>query len=297
MAWRRTSTIPADVRLSFLRSLYGNRTTLWFGLLAHLVACAVIYVKTGDRSFLVFGAIFIVIALSRIYDMHLFDQQKFTDLTHKQLDLWERRYLVGASLVCTALGAMCFFSTYVLRDPFAELASLSVLLGSVVSIVGRNYASSKAVVLMSVCTIVPVLAGFFLAGTPFHMIIGLLLIPYFLSNIQMADGLREFLFAAVMGKRRLSVVASRFDAALNNMPQGLMMFDGQNRISVINHKAKAMFRISSHTRLNGRSIDTLLRYCSIYGLFPHDDLGSITARINEILAGRRERDIFQFKDE
>ncbi len=71
------------------------------------------------------------------------------------------------------------FSSYVLRDSFAELASLTILLASVVSIVGRNYASAKAVVLMSACTLIPVLAGLILAGTPFHVVIGLLLIPYF----------------------------------------------------------------------------------------------------------------------
>ncbi|MEC7000083.1 PAS-domain containing protein [Brucella abortus] len=158
-----------------------------------------------------------------------------------------------------------FFSSYVLRDAFAELASLTVLLASVVSIVGRNYASAKAVILMSVCTLMPVLAGLILAGTPFHIIIGLLLIPYFLSNIQMANGLREFLFAAVMGKRRLSIVAGRFDAALNNMPQGLLMFDGEQRIAVINNKAKAMMRIAEHTKLHGRKLEVLLRYCVKHG--------------------------------
>lgn len=297
MAWRRRTDIPADVRLSFLRALYGNRTTLWFGLLAHLVACAVIFIKTGHQVFLVFGALFFLTAVARIFDMYKFDGERFSNLSHRQLDRWEGRYLVGASLVCGLLGSMCFFSTYVLRDPFAELASLSVLLGSVVSIVGRNYASAAAVVLMSICTIVPVLAGFFLAGTPFHMIIGLLLVPYFLSNIQMADGLREFLFAAVMGKRRLSVVVSRFDAALNNMPQGLLMFDGQKRIAVINNKAKSMFKIAGHSRLNGRSIETLLRYCSMHGLFPHNDLDNISARIDDLLVGKRRRDVFQFNDD
>ncbi len=213
--WRgRKPDIPTDVRLSFLRSLYGNRTTLWIGLLAHVVACIVIGMKTGDHRYLIFAVVFAVIALGRLYDMHKFDQARLADLSHAGLDRWEIRYLVGASLVCLTLGMLCFFSSYVVHDSFAVFTSHTVLLASVVSIVGRNYPSARAVVLMSVCSLVPVLAGLILSGTPFHIVIGLLLIPYFLSNIQMANGLREFLFAAVMGKRRLSVVAGRFDAAL-----------------------------------------------------------------------------------
>ncbi|MGB5839660.1 MAG: EAL domain-containing protein [Brucella anthropi] len=293
----RKPEIPADVRLSFLRALYGNRTTLWFGLLAHVVACVVIYVKTDDWRYLVFGGVFAIIAVGRIFDMHKFDQAKQQSLSHADLDRWETRYLIGASAVCLTLGMLCFFSSYVLRDSFAELASLAVLLASVVSIVGRNYASAKAVVLMSACTLIPVLAGLILAGTPFHVIIGLLLIPYFLSNIQMANGLREFLFAAVMGKRRLSIVAGRFDAALNNMPQGLLMFDSQQRIAVINNKAKAMLQIAEHTKLHGRKLDVLLRYCAKKGLFPQNDLKSVHVRMQDLLLGKRTRDIFQLSNQ
>jgi len=295
--WRSLQPdMPTDVRLSFLRSLYGNRTTLWFGLLAHVVACVVIYVKTADWHFLGFAGFFTIVAIGRLYDMHKFDQAKLGNLSHEDLDKWEARYLVGASLVCATLGMLCFFSSYILRDSFAELASLTILLASVVSIVGRNYASAKAVILMSACTLLPVLAGLILAGTPFHVVIGLLLIPYFLSNIQMANGLREFLFAAVMGKRRLSVVASRFDAALNNMPQGLLMFDAQQRIAVINHKTKALLKIAEHTKLRGRKLEVLLRYCFRQGLFPHNDLKNISLRMHDLLAGRKSRDIFQLAD-
>lgn len=293
----RKPEIPADVRLSFLRALYGNRTTLWFGLLAHVVACVVIYVKTEDWRYLIFAGVFAIVAVGRIFDMHKFDQAKQQSLSHADLDRWETRYLIGASAVCLTLGMLCFFSSFVLRDSFAELASLTVLLASVVSIVGRNYASAKAVILMSACTLIPVLAGLILAGTPFHVIIGLLLIPYFLSNIQMANGLREFLFAAVMGKRRLSIVAGRFDAALNNMPQGLLMFDSQQRIAVINNKAKAMLQIAEHTKLHGRKLDVLLRYCAKKGLFPQTDLKSVHVRMQDLLIGKRARDIFQLSNQ
>lgn len=289
--------MPADVRLSFLRALYGNRTTLWFGLLAHVVACVVIYAKTADARFLVFAAGFIALALGRFYDMYRFDQVKYGSLSHAQLDRWEIRYLIGASGVCAALGLLCFFSIYVLRDSFAELVSLTILLASVVSIVGRNYASAKAVVLMSCCTFIPVLAGLLLAGTPFHIVIGLLIVPYFLSNIQMANGLRDFLFAAVMGERRLSVVAGRFDAALNNMPQGLLMFDAEQRIAVVNNKVRTLLNADENTRLRGRRLEVLLRYCVRNGVFPHNDLNNIRARMQDLLNGDKARDIFQLGDD
>lgn len=296
--WRRMKPeMPADVRLSFLRALYGNRTTLWFGVLAHVVACVVLYAKTQNAHFLGFACVFIVLMLGRFYDMCCFDRIKYSDLSQAELDRWEARYLVGASGVCATLGMMCFYSSYILRDSFAELVSLTVLLASVVSIVGRNYASAKAVFLMSACTLVPVLAGLILAGTPFHMVIGLLLVPYFLSNIQMANGLREFLFAAVMGERRLSTVAARFDAALNHMPQGLLMFDAEHRIAVVNNQLRVLLKTDRGTRLRGRKLDVLLRYCVKSGVFPHNDLANISARMHDLINGSKKRDIFQLANE
>lgn len=296
MAWGRSTNIPADIRLSFVRSLYGNRATLWFGMLAHVVACGTIYLKTSNSAFIVFAAIFTIIALARLFDMSRFDRALLSSPSHVQINQWEFRYLLGAAAVCLALGMMCFYSTYVVKDSFAELASLSILLASVVSIVGRNYASRAAVIVMSVCSLVPLLAGFVLAGSAFHMIIGFLLIPYFLSNIQMANGLREFLFAAVMGRRELAVVAGRFDAALNNMPQGLIMFDGDGKLVVVNNKAVSLLKISRDTDLAGRNLQTVLRYSSLHGLFPRSKLKNIRRLIDDLLSGRRERDVFQFSD-
>jgi diguanylate cyclase (GGDEF)-like protein len=100
-----------------------------------------------------------------------------------------------------------------------------------------------------------------------------------------------------MGKRRLSIVAGRFDAALNNMPQGLLMLDGQQRIAVINNKAKAMLRIAEHTKLHGRRLEVLLRYCAREGLFPHNDMANVRARMTDLVAGRKTRDIFQLSGE
>lgn len=288
------TNIPADVRLSFVRALYGNRATLWFGLAAHVLACLVIYFKTGHMEFLVFAGLFTLVTSIRMFDMYLFDRTDSSRLEHRDIDRWETHYLIGACAVCFLLGTLCFYSTYIIADPLAELASLSIMLASVVSIVGRNYASRSAVVMMSVCTLVPVLAGFIMVNSPFHIAIGLLLVPYFLSNVQMANGLRKSLFSSVMNERRLSTVVGRFDAALNNMPQGLMMLDGRGMISVVNKQVRSMLNISQDISLLNRSFEVVLRYSAKHGLFPRHELNDVRLRIMDLLEGRCEREIFRF---
>ena len=49
-----------------------------------------------------------------------------------------------------------------------------------------------------------------------------------------SDRLRETLLDAVIASRDMSLLAKRFDTALNNMPHGLCMFDADRRIVVAN---------------------------------------------------------------
>jgi diguanylate cyclase (GGDEF)-like protein len=80
------------------------------------------------------------------------------------------------------------------------------------------------------------------------------------------------------------------------MPQGLLMFDAQQRIAVINHKTKSLLKIAEHTKLRGRRLEVLLRYCAKQGLFPHNDLHNIRTRMQDLLSGRKARDILQLAD-
>jgi diguanylate cyclase (GGDEF)-like protein len=74
------------------------------------------------------------------------------------------------------------------------------------------------------------------------------------------------------------------------------MFDAQQRIAVINHKTKSLLKIAEHTKLRGRRLEVLLRYCAKQGLFPHNDLHNIRTRMQDLLSGRKARDILQLAD-
>ena len=56
----------------------------------------------------------------------------------------------------------------------------------------------------------------------------------FLGIKFMSDRLRRTLFDAATASRDVALLANRFDAALNNMPHGLCMFDSEGRIVVSN---------------------------------------------------------------
>jgi diguanylate cyclase (GGDEF)-like protein len=78
-------------------------------------------------------------------------------------------------------------------------------------------------------------------------------------------------------EQELTTQNLRFDAALNNMSQGLVMFDRDNRVTVGNRQYIEMYRISADVVRPGRSLRHLLEARQAAGTFG-EDIESYMAR-------------------
>jgi diguanylate cyclase (GGDEF)-like protein/PAS domain S-box-containing protein len=83
-----------------------------------------------------------------------------------------------------------------------------------------------------------------------------------MSLIGWADALRV---TKLLGRHN-----EQLDIALNNMMQGLCMFDGQNRLVVWNERYRAMYNIDPQRIWAGCAIKDLLEARKAAGNFPHD---------------------------
>ena len=164
---------------------------------------------------------------------------------------WEHRYVAGASASVALLGIWCFIAFSRTSDPFAHLVSFSMTIAYAAGIFGRNFANARFVVVQILCTSVPMTAALLFYGNPFHWIFAGLLVPSFLGMKFIADRLRRTLLDAVITSRDMSLLAKRFDTALNNMPHGLCMFDSKHRIVVSNQKLKQQMGLSPDFELKG----------------------------------------------
>ena len=77
-------------------------------------------------------------------------------------------------------------------------------------------------------------------------------------------------FSAWRVRRKLSEQNMRLDGALNNMIQGLCMFDAQNRLLVWNERYRAMYNIDAKRIWRGATIRDLLDARIAAGSFPLD---------------------------
>jgi len=290
------NTLPADVYLSFVSSLYGNRQTLFVGMISHVVTFSFVFAKTADPFFLAWSALIVLIWSLRAQAMRRFDRADKAALGMAGIRYWENWYNVGAVSTTLTLGTACCYSLIVSRDSFAEIACISVTLATMVSVVGRNYGSPRAVNYMVFAACFPIVIGFLGLQDFYHAVLASLVLPFAMTTRTMANGVRTFLYENVLAARELATIADRFDTALNNMPHGLFMLDADQRILVANRRACELLHLGSQERLKDCHLDVVLRYGVRNTFFNAEQSKAILRQLGELLRGERSRALVQVTD-
>jgi diguanylate cyclase (GGDEF)-like protein/PAS domain S-box-containing protein len=95
---------------------------------------------------------------------------------------------------------------------------------------------------------------------------------------------RQLAQAHSSSMQRLALEKERLDTALNNMSQGLIMFDAAERIVVCNDLYIEMYGLSRETVKPGLSFSDLLRYRTDAGKYVHHDLEEYRADLMAAMA-------------
>ena len=297
MLERESQSDTADIRLSFVSSLYQKRGTLFVGMIAHVVTASAVYARLFDPFYLVWAGVLCCIWAARAADMVAFDRADKSKFTLADTLRWERRYVTGSLVAAFALGTMCSHALVLAQDPFAELATISVTIATLISVVGRNFGSKLNVDMIILAACLPMMVGFLLAEDRFMTVLAVLLLPLFLTTRSMANGVRDFLFNAVIAERQTAQIAERFDTALNNMSHGLFMLDGDGRIEVANHKAREILELDPALDLRGRALKAALRLGARNGVIPRENLYQVSAQLERLANGDEARALVKFGHE
>ena len=250
--------LPADIYLPLVDSLYQDRRTLWLGTIFVTGSVFSTYWKTGEILLLYCALAIVLVACARGIMMYAYFRARPTIVSTEDGRRWEHRYVAGASALYALLGIWCFIAFSRTSDSFAHLVSFSMTGAYVAGIFGRNFANARFVMVQILCTWGPMTAALLIYGNWYHWIFAGLLVPSFLGIKSIADRLRRTLLDAVITSRDMSLLAKRFDTALNNMPHGLLMFDTKRHIVVSNQKLNQQMGLAPDFELKGASLHDLV---------------------------------------
>ena len=232
----KDSHIPDDVYIQFVRSLFNSPQTVLAGTFIHTTGALLAYWSNGFPIYAQLAAVLFLIGMWRFFSLLKF-RRSGTITDRAEAWRWEREYLIKGSIQALALGSFCFISLYQGYDGFAQLAGFGITLGSAVTVVGRNYGSVRMVTIFAAAFVTPILLGLMLRGDLPHIILALILVPFYFIITGTAAQVRDVLFSAVIGHNKARQLAQRFDRALNTMPHGLVMLNPEGLVVVANAEA------------------------------------------------------------
>ena len=280
--------LPADIYLPLVDSLYQDRRTLISGNVFAAIAIFTTYWKTGQIVLLCCAIAVVLVACARVLLVREYVRFHPKVASTEDARRWEHRYVAGAMASISLLGFWCYATFAWTSDPFAHLVSFSTTIGYAMGISGRNFGNIRFVILQIICAWLPMTAALLVYGSLFYWIFAALLVPFFLAIKFIAERFQRTLLDAVISSRDMSLLANRFDTALNNMPHGLCMFDSKRLVVVANQKLKQQMGLAPGLELKGLSarawVDIVVK-ASVISTASADEL---IARLDARLAGSED---------
>lgn len=291
MGRTKTESIPADVYIQFVRSLFDNVHMLLIGALCHAVISLMVYWRNGEPIFLVLACALMSVGVWRYFGLLKFHRSQAEMQSEEDAKEWEREYIFKGSIQALMLGFFCFASIYIYPDTYAEVGAVSVTMGSLVTVVARNYGSPRMVSIFAFALVGPIAAALILRLDMPHIVLGLLIVPFMFVLKGSADHVRNVLFSAVVGHKQARQIALRFDRALNTMSHGLVMLGPDGKVVVSNAEAAHLMSLKSPDALLGRSIHSLLMRGVAGGMLAPKDCQYVEAQLTRALHEGRNRKV------
>lgn len=282
--------IAGDVYAGFVRSLFNDPGILLIGAICHGLIGVLVYFTSGEPVYLYLAAAMFAAGLYRYYGI-LKGQRCGNFSTVEHAKRWERYYLFGGFLQAFSMGLFGFVSIYLKPDVFGESAAIAVIMGSTVTIVGRNYGSRTMVAVQAVSVMLPIAIGLMLKGDISNVVLGFYVVPFIFIITRMASHVRTVLFNAISQRKISASLAQRFNRALNTMSHGLVMLDSDGKVIVANAEAARLMSLRSPDALLGRSVHSLLMRGVAGRMLTPKDRRYVEAQLTRALREGRDRKV------
>ena len=255
---RQAHQLPPEFYSSQVDALFSEAGTLVLGATAACAAVLVVAVTTSSWLIASIGGLLALLSTGRFWMLKRYVRLPAQVKTPCELRRWETFYDIGAAMHVGLLGAFCLLTFWTTTDDFARLMSFATILSYMVGIPGRNFASAAGVNIQVLCGALPLLSAMAVGGARYWILNTLVLLPLFLALRGIASRLRAIFVQAITKASDFSLVASRFDTALNNMPHGLAMVDSLGTVVVTNAKLIELLLLDGGKDYVGSPFATLL---------------------------------------
>jgi diguanylate cyclase (GGDEF)-like protein len=288
----RQDGLPKDIYISLVGSLYQDARSLFIGSIAAIAAAIITAIWTGEMWLLVYAVAMPAVAYLRAADVNQFNRRRQNLRSAEAARVWEVRYVIGSAASVALMGAWCVMTFAVSENDFLRILTFAGVVAYMIGISGRNFSSPLLVNTQLVCATVPLCVSIFVAGGEYWLLLPLVVTPLVLSIVSISARLRRTLLDALVSAREVTLLATRFDTALNNMPLGLFMFDADHCLVVANNRIQGLLGASPDTSRKGASVRALLADSARARRIAEADIDRLTTGFEDRLSRRLENELY-----
>jgi len=278
--------MPALDYVSIVRSVYGDRVAMLAGAFASGLTAALTAWRSQSLPLYAVALAIIVLGIVRYLNMRAFWRAAIDNDDVMAAQHWEDRATLAGATLALAHGLWCLASLWLVSDPFAELASISLSIAVMVGICARNFGLDRLVTLQLLGVIVPMGAGLLIHGDVYHAILAVLLLVLLSSFRKLAGDIRAILLSAVHGRVEASRLAAELDIAITTLEHGLCMLDENGMVTVANERASRVFALLGIRQLANQPFGTVLAALGASNRVPRTAIEQLGSMISHRASGK-----------
>ncbi len=282
---RHSESVPPEIYISVVDSLYGDSRTLYLGSIATSLAVLLTAFRTGQTLLYLCALAIASVAVARAVNIRAYFRMRSNVMNTEVARHWEFKYVVGTCAHVSLLGTWCVVAFAYTSDPFVHLVSITSTIAYLIGIAGRNFGSNRLVIAQILCAAPLITLAFLLSGDVYYYVFAFLLLAFFVSVKFISERLRQTLLDAVIATRDITFLATRFDTALNNMPHGLCMFDKNGHLVVSNRRLADLLGVAPEIARRGVTAREFLFACVQAGTIEPPTADRLAAEFESCLAG------------
>ena len=234
----RTPELPEDVEAALARPLFTRVYPLLQAHVTGICVCAVVFARIAQLWPAAFLAA--LVGLLALRGWLLVQARRASAFSPLALLRWRKPYqAVGIAWVVVS-SLFCVFCVVASGDEITRILALALAFGSASGTATRNAGTPRFAVVQLCIWLMPLMALAPLLG-PWYPALSVGLALYLAALCSIVRQHHRDMLSLVTAERHEAALAFRLDAALNNMTQGLVMFDAAGALQVVNRRFHELF--------------------------------------------------------
>lgn len=252
-----SSSETNEIRMKQALHHYEDHTAFFYGKISAASASLISFVLTNELSLLFISIAMMVIMACDVGNIKL--HKRLIEKNSSKFKFWKAQYTFLSTSFMFSMGLWCFFSFTITDDAFVHLLCISVTMGNILSLISRNFTSDKILTMQLSAVAIPIILGLPAYGDFRSIILCAFFLPLFASVRDISARLRSIFTSMEKQSDEKDAFGGQLNEALESMSHGLMMFDDEMRLKIINKTAKKILAIGDEINCYSKKLQELSR--------------------------------------